>query len=110
MRSILSIVVWRLPPEVHVISKSAWQEAVAKDQSLEGPISEWYKVAKQATWKNLTEVRQVYRHADFVQPYTIFNIKGNAYRLIVKIEYRWQMVFVKHLLTHQEYDKGDWKE
>jgi mRNA interferase HigB len=54
-------------------------------------------------------VRKTYPHADFVDPYTVFNIKGNAYRLIVKIEYRWQLIFVKHLLTHEEYDRGRWK-
>jgi mRNA interferase HigB len=70
----------------------------------------WYKVAKSATWGNLVEARQVYPHADFVDPYTVFNFKGNTYRLIVKIEYRWQMIFVKHLLTHDEYDKGEWKK
>jgi mRNA interferase HigB len=38
----------------------------------------------------------------------VFNIKGNTYRLIVKIEYRWQMIFVKHLLTHAECDRKVW--
>jgi mRNA interferase HigB len=95
---------------VHVISKSAWREAVAADHSLEGPISEWYKVAKNATWASLVEVRQVYSHADFVDPYTVFNIKGNTYSLVVKIEYRYQLIFVKHLLTHEDYNKGEWKK
>ena len=94
---------------MHVISKSAWRQAIAKDHALEGPISEWYQVAKSATWTDLAGVRKVYPHADFVNPYTVFNMKGNAYRLIVKIEYRWQMIFVKDLLTHEAYDKGGWK-
>lgn len=94
---------------MHVISKSAWRQAIAMDHTLESPIAEWYKVAKSATWRNLVDVRKVYPSADLVGPYTIFNIKGNTYRLIVKIEYRWQMIFVKHLLTHAEYDKGEWK-
>jgi mRNA interferase HigB len=95
---------------VHVISKSAWREAVAADQALESAISEWHKVAKSSAWANLVDVRKVYPHADFVDPYTVFNIKGNAYRLIVKIEYRWQMIFVKHLIPHAEYDRGEWKK
>jgi mRNA interferase HigB len=95
---------------MHVISKSAWKEAVAKDGALAGSIAEWHKIAKSAEWSSLIDVRRIYPHADFVDPYTVFNIKGNAYRLIVKIEYRWQMIFVKHLLTHAEYDKGDWKK
>jgi mRNA interferase HigB len=48
--------------------------------------------------------------SDFVEPYTVFNIRGGNYRLIVKIEYRWQMIFVKHVLTHAEYTKGGWKK
>jgi hypothetical protein len=47
---------------------------------------------------------------NFVDPYTVFNIKGGAYRLIVKIEYRWQKIFVKHVLTHAEYDRNEWKK
>jgi len=93
-----------------VISKSAWRDVVANDPTLERPIGEWYKVAKSAKWETLVEVRNVYPHADFVDPYTVFNIKGGAYRLIVKIEYRWQIIFVKHLLTHAEYDAEGWKQ
>lgn len=97
-------------PALHVISKSAWRQAVASDRALQAAIGEWYKIASAASWRNLVDVRKVYPSADFVAPYTVFNIKGNAYRLIVKIEYRWQMIFVKHLLTHREYDKKDWQK
>ena len=95
---------------MHVISKKAWKDAVAADPALEAPISEWYKVASSASWQSLMDVRKTYRHADFVDPYTVFNIKGNNYRLVVKIEYRWQLIFVKHLLTHAEYERGGWKK
>jgi len=95
---------------MRVISKRAWRNAVATDPSLEGPISEWYKVATHEAWRNLSDVRKVYPHADFVAPYTVFNIKGNNYRLIVKIEYRWQIIFVKHLLKHADYNRGKWKK
>ena len=93
-----------------MISKNAWRHVVAGDRTLEDPISQWYKVAKHATWASVVDVRQVYPHADFVDPFTVFNIKGNAYRLVTKIEYRWQIIFIKHLLTHAEYDRGDWKK
>ena len=94
---------------MRVISKSAWREAISADPSLLRPISEWHKVARHATWRSLADVRASYPHADLVGPYTIFNIKGNSYRLIVKIEYRWQIIFVKAVLTHAEYNKGKWK-
>lgn len=95
---------------MHVISKSAWRIAVKADPTLEGPLAQWHKIASHAEWKSLVEVRQTYPSADFVDPYTVFNIKGNAYRLIVKIEYKWQIIFVKHLLSHADYDKGGWKK
>jgi len=94
---------------MRVISKSAWRDVVAADPSLLGAISEWYKVARHAQWRNLADVRLTYPHADRVGPYTVFNIKGNSYRLIAKTEYRWQIIFVKGLLTHAEYDRGRWK-
>jgi len=56
------------------------------------------------------DVRQVYPQADAVGELTVFNIKGNAYRLIVKIEYRWEQIYIRRVLTHAEYDKGDWKQ
>jgi mRNA interferase HigB len=95
---------------LHVISKSAWRQAIDANRLLGAAISEWHKIASAASWRNLMDVRKVYPSADLVGQYTVFNIKGNAYRLIVKIEYRWQIIFVKHLLTHAEYDRKDWQK
>ena len=69
----------------------------------------WYQVIKKAQWRNLEEVRLVYRDAEAVGNFTVFNIKGNKYRLIVGIDYQSQTVFYKYLLTHAEYDKDKWK-
>lgn len=76
---------------------------------LESALETWYRVVKRADWKNITDVRQIYPHADAVDGYTVFNIKGNSYRLIVDIKYQWRRVFIKHVLTHKEYDRGGWK-
>jgi mRNA interferase HigB len=56
------------------------------------------------------DVRLTYPQADYVDPCTIFNIKGNSYRLIVKLQYQSSLVFIKHVLAHAEYDKGGWKK
>lgn len=92
-----------------VISKSAWRAVVAADPTVESSISAWYKIARAAAWRSIVDVRQTYPHADFVDPYTVFNINGNNYRLIVKIEYKYQLIFVKGLVTHSEYHQGGWK-
>jgi mRNA interferase HigB len=80
-----------------------------KDRTLEGPLRAWYKIASKADWRSFADVRQTYSSADYVDPFTVFNIRGNHYRLIVKIEYKKHLVFIKHVLTHKEYDKGSWK-
>jgi mRNA interferase HigB len=54
-------------------------------------------------------VRQNYPEAEAVGNFTVFNIKGNNYRLIVGMDYETQTVYYKYFLTHAEYDKDDWK-
>ena len=75
----------------------------------ESALSAWYRVAKEADWSNLAEVREVYPHADPVGRYTVFNIHGNRYRLIARVNYEYRRIYIRHIMTHKEYDKGDWK-
>ena len=70
----------------------------------------WYKTAKKAHWRNLAELKQTYPSADLVGRYTVFNISGNKYRLIARIVYRSQTLFIVAIMTHEEYDLGKWKE
>jgi mRNA interferase HigB len=71
------------------------------------------KVGKDETnatkWRNLTDTRQTFAHADPVGQCTVFNIKGNDYSLITRIDYGLQTVTLKHFLSHAEYDRGSWK-
>ncbi len=69
----------------------------------------WYRVAKRAQWNNLADVRMDFPHADLVGKYTVFNVAGNKYRLIALIKYRWQVVYLRYVLKHSEYEKGKWK-
>jgi mRNA interferase HigB len=54
-------------------------------------------------------VKTSFPHADIVGACTVFNIKGNDYRLIVKINYEKGTVYIKGVYTHAEYDKDRWK-
>ena len=78
--------------------------------SAKKPLQAWYAHVKQSQWHNLAEVQQDFPSADQVQRLTIFNIGGNNYRLIVRIEYGQQKVYIRSILTHAEYDKGRWKD
>lgn len=74
------------------------------------PLRAWYSTVKKASWQSLAELKRVYPSADLVGRYTVFNIRGNKYRLIVRIVYRGQAVFIVAILTHEQYDVGKWKE
>lgn len=77
---------------------------------LAAPLDVWYRIAKKAEWNSLAEVRQTFPSADAVGKYTVFNVKGNSYRLIVEFNYRSRRVFIRHVLSLTEYDKGGWKQ
>ena len=94
---------------LHVISRKKLLEAATEHASLGGPLDVWYRIARKARWRNLAEVRQVFPSADAVGEFTVFNIKGNAFRLITEINYRTGKVFLRHVLTHAEYSKEGWK-
>jgi mRNA interferase HigB len=93
---------------MRMVSRKQLREAVSVHADLESSFDTWYRVAKSADWKSIEDVRKTYPNADPVPPCTVFNIKGNRYRLIVKIEYRFGLAFIKDVLTRAEYDKGDW--
>jgi mRNA interferase HigB len=93
---------------LHVISRKKLLEAAERHRDLAGPLDVWYRIAKKAEWRNLVDVKRVFPTADAAGRFTIFNIKGNAYRLVAEINYRTQKIFLRHVLTHAEYSKGNW--
>jgi mRNA interferase HigB len=95
---------------MHVISRKRLKEAAARHAELEGPLGFWFRICKKATWKSLGDVRLTLASADAVGKWTVFKIKGNQYRLITEINYRFGRIYIRHFLTHAEYDRGGWKQ
>ena len=89
---------------MHFITIRALRADAEKYSDVRRKVEAWYQVVKQAAWQNLEEVRKVYRDAEAVGNFTVFNLK--SYRLIVSIDYESQTVFYKYFLTHADYDKG----
>lgn len=86
-----------------------------KHKDAEGPLKAWWKIAIDADWSTLQDVRTTYPQADGVELdcaliVTVFNIGGNKYRLVVKIIYEYRRIYIKRVLTHPEYDRGNWKD
>jgi mRNA interferase HigB len=94
---------------VRIISKAAITKFAIVHPDALAPLMHWYAIAKRAQWQNLSEVRQDFPHADAVGVFTVFNIGGNKYRLITVIKYRWQVIYIRQILTHSEYSKEKWK-
>ena len=71
----------------------------------------WYHEVKNADWNNSNELKQQYKNASIIgEGRVVFNIKGNTYRLVVLIDYEFQLVFIRFIGTHREYDKIDVKK
>jgi mRNA interferase HigB len=94
---------------MHLISIRNLRIDVAQFPDIKKQIEDWYTTVKKADWSNLEDVRRIYRDAEAVGNFTVFNVKGNAYRLIVGIDYENQVVYYKYFLKHAEYDQDKWK-
>lgn len=96
---------------MRVISKRRLREFWLRDTAVRSPLEGWYRVVndKQLTWSDFHDVRSTYGNASLVGECVVFNIGGNKYRLIAKINYRTHNIFVRAVLTHAEYYKGNWK-
>jgi mRNA interferase HigB len=71
-------------------------------------LASWYREASNAEWESPTDIKIEYPGASFLQDNrVVFNIKGNKYRLIIKINYDYQMIWIRFIGTHAEYDKID---
>ena len=95
---------------MHLISIRKLRNDAAIYPDISQAIEAWYGVVKKAQWKKLEDVRTIYRDAEAVGNFTVFNIKGNKYRLIVGIDYIGGTIYYKYLLTHADYDKNRWKD
>jgi mRNA interferase HigB len=73
------------------------------------PLNRWANAAQAAAWKNPGTLKADFGSADFVDDLTVFNVGGHKYRLIAFVHYRRQIVYIKQILTHEEYDEGKWK-
>jgi mRNA interferase HigB len=96
---------------MHVISRRKLREFWAIHPDAEHPLCRWYEIACDAEWASFDEVRAVFgRRVDRVGDLFVFDIGGNKYRLIAAIHFNRGKVFVRYVLTHAEYDRGDWKD
>ncbi len=96
--------------EVKIISRSLLRRLWERDgcEDAKQPLLSWFKEVEKAKWKSPADVKKLYRSADFVgDGRIVFNIGGNKFRLVVWVKYSIELVLIKWVGTHEEYDVVD---
>jgi mRNA interferase HigB len=94
---------------MRIVSRKAIKEATAKHGEWGASLNAWHKITKNADWKNFADVRKSWKNSDAVGRFVVFDISHNRCRLIASIKYKWRMVYIRHILSHAEYDEKEWQ-
>jgi mRNA interferase HigB len=94
---------------VHVIAKPMLVQFWTKHPDAEGPLRAWHTIVEKHVFADFNSLRVTFAGAEYVEPLTVFDIDGNKYRLIAAIHYNRNKVFIRHVLTHAEYNRCKWK-
>jgi mRNA interferase HigB len=93
---------------MRVIAKRTLRAFWRTHPDAEQPLKAWYEEAAKADWSKWTDIKEKYRTASALRHNrVVFNVKGNAYRLVVKINYPYRVVYIRFVGTHAEYDRVD---
>lgn len=93
---------------MRVIVKKTLRDIWEKHNDCESQLKSWYHEAENTSWVSPNDIKKEYPSASILlDNRVVFNIKGNTYRLIVKINYDYGVVWIRFVVTHAEYDKID---
>ena len=95
---------------MYVITRKRLLEFAKKHPDCRTALESWYRIVKQTDFNSFTELRETFPSADKVSDLTVFNIAGNKARLIAAIHYNTYRIYIRHILTHKEYDRGSWRK
>jgi mRNA interferase HigB len=95
---------------MHIITRKRLIEFAIKHPACSAALESWYRIVKRTDFYSFAELRRTFPGADKVANLTVFNIGGNKARLIAAIHYNTRRIYIRHVLTHKEYDRGYWRE
>lgn len=102
---------------MHIVTRKHLREAIEQYPDAANEIKAWVGIVEAVRWHSVLEVRSMFKDADFVNGYVVFNIRRNRYRLITVIHYAKTVdgkqteghVYIRSFLTHKQYnDPGNW--
>jgi mRNA interferase HigB len=93
---------------MRIISRKILREFWELHPDAQSSLESWHADVKQNIWKTPNDIKAVYRNASFLKNNrVVFNLKGNKYRLIVMVQYQFQIVYIRFIGTHDEYNQID---
>ncbi len=96
---------------MRIIKTSVLKDFYIKHQKSENPLKSWIQETKKNNWRDPSDVKSFYRSADILKNNRIvFNIGGNKYRLIVKVNYKCGVVYIRFIGSHEQYNKVNAEE
>ena len=95
---------------MHIITRRRLNEFAEKHPNATSSLQHWYRIMKAKNFASFADIRTAFPSADQVRNLTVLIIGGNKARLIAAIHYNRRKVYVRAVLTHEEYDRGKWKE
>lgn len=91
---------------MRIIAKKTLRQFWEKVPSARQPLLSWHKSAQTAKWKNMAEIKEMFSNASIINATrVVFNIGGNKYRLICIVRFDKQVIFIRFIGTHKEYDR-----
>ena len=92
-----------------IISNSALRAFAVQHPQAQGPLQGWRRVIEKNRFDTWAVLKAAFNTVDKVGDLVVFNVGGNKYRLIAHIRFEKQIVYIKAVLTHTDYDRGAWK-
>jgi mRNA interferase HigB len=80
-----------------------------KHPTAQTPLAAWFRVMSTVEVADFSALKKVFGTADYLAPFTIFDVGGNKYRVIAHIKYKGRRVYIRHVFTHREYDDWSYK-
>lgn len=95
---------------MHIITKRRIEEAIVLHPECATALLGWHKIVKNNEFKSHADLKASFNSVDKVGDLYVFDIEGNKLRLIASIHFNRKKLYIRHILTHKEYDKGDWRK
>ena len=95
---------------MHVISRKALRQFWEQNPDSETALVRWFRIVDRQDFTSFDALSATFPTADRVGGLIVFNIGGNKYRLIASIHFNRRKIYIRHVLTHSDYNEGDWKK